>query len=139
MKKIVTVLCAVLFVALLLSLFSSILEFRERMENINGGQSTIKPTPPVDDNENEHPEQNEPNKPETPTEPETPAYPDDECSHTYSNGVCTKCGAECSHVWQGDFCSVCGQSRLPEMPIECSHTFVGGVCTKCGAGKVEQV
>lgn len=133
MKKIVTILCAVLFVALLLSLFSSILEFRERMDDISGGSSSA--TPPSSDDDNGETET--PTDPETPTEP---SDPDETCEHSFSNGVCSKCGEECSHVWNGsDFCSICGEPSLPEMPMECSHTFVGSVCTKCGAGKVEQV
>lgn len=77
-----------------------------------------------------------------PTDPETPTEPEEECSHTYSGGVCTECGEECSHIWEDDFCSICGEPSLPEMPIpdtECSHSFVNGVCTKCGAGGTTQV
>ena len=121
MKKIITVICVVLFIALALSLVSSILEFRERMDDINGGQSSTKPTPPVDDGN----DQPEPSEPDEPSDPETPTEPDEECSHSYVNGACSSCGVACSCSYIDGVCTICGKV--------CSHSYSNGACSLCGA------
>lgn len=30
------------------------------------------------------------------------------CEHTYSNGVCTKCGLVCAHTYENGICTLCG-------------------------------
>ena len=37
-----------------------------------------------------------------------------QCNHTYSNGVCTKCGLECEHTFSDGVCTKCGVISLPE-------------------------
>lgn len=45
------------------------------------------------------------------------------CTHTYMNGVCTKCNEECRHSYAEGICYVCG--------YVCSHSFSDGKCTVC--------
>lgn len=49
--------------------------------------------------------------------------PQGECSHTWQDGVCSKCGKECAHTWDGCLCTVCGIDR---------HNWVSDSCTECG-------
>ena len=48
-----------------------------------------------------------------------------ECTHVYTDGICTECGKECAHNYKDGFCTVCDA----ECPCE---TFEGGACTVCG-------
>ena len=53
-----------------------------------------------------------------------------ECTHSYENGVCKKCGKPCSHEYEDGTCKICGEAD-PDVK-QCEHTFVKGVCTQCG-------
>ena len=135
--KIIRVICVVLFLTLALSLVSSILEFNEQRVNVSGGQSSTKPTPPVDDNGNDQPE---------PSEPDEPSEPNEECYHSYSNVgnecVCSLCGKVSAHSFAVGECAVCGyvcehNSYADGVCVycreKCSHSYSNGVCIVCGA------
>lgn len=56
------------------------------------------------------------------------------CEHSFTNGVCSKCGQSqppCKHEYANGVCSKCGQAD-PDYVAPCEHNYVKGVCSKCG-------
>ena len=47
------------------------------------------------------------------------------CSHTFEDGTCTKCGYECKHDFEDNICTNCGYECI-------EHKYTDGVCTVCG-------